>query len=89
MSETKPGVKTTEFYVTVLTQITALCATLGILSPEQHDIMVDVVGEGQQYIDQSMPVINDMVTRALGLIAMLGSAFGYAHSRAKTKGGVK
>jgi len=32
---TKPGYKTTEFWVTILTQVFGILAVLGILTPEQ------------------------------------------------------
>ena len=88
VKEVKPGVKSTEFWVIALTQLTGLAATVGAFSPVQADIVMDVVSDGEQYVNQSIPVIKDLITRAIGLITMLGSAFGYANSRAKVKGGV-
>ena len=35
--ETKPGIKTTEFYVTIAAQILSILALLGVFTPEQAD----------------------------------------------------
>jgi len=41
--ETKPGYKTTEFWVTVIAKIIALIAALGYLTPEQSSTLTQAV----------------------------------------------
>lgn len=81
----KPGVKTSEFWVTAVTQIIGVLAVSGIFTPQQADVLTDVIGQGEELVNQNLPIIQDLVTRVIGLITMLGTSFGYAQSRAKTK----
>ena len=41
--ETKPGYKTTEFWVTVVCQILGILALAGVISPEQNTVLADGV----------------------------------------------
>lgn len=85
MDNTKPGVKTTEFWVTIITQITGMLAVFGVISPEQSQTLMDAAPIGAEIVNDSMNLITGIITRVTGLIVMVGSAFGYAQSRAKTK----
>lgn len=71
--ETKPGYKTTEFWVTIATQVISLVALSGVLTPEQFD--------DQQWVQ--------IVQQVGALVAMVGSAFGYTLSRGVAKQGVQ
>ncbi len=42
----KPGVKSTEFYVTVLVQIIGVILALGVVTPEQSDVLVKAITQG-------------------------------------------
>lgn len=85
MSEHKPGVKTTEFYITLATQLVGVLAVFGIVSPEQSQTLLDAAPIGAEIANDSMVAISAITTKITGLVVMLGSAFGYAQSRAKTK----
>ncbi|KMY67133.1 hypothetical protein AAU61_14500 [Desulfocarbo indianensis] len=39
----KPGIKTTEFWVTVMVQVVGVVAALGLVPPEQSDVLVKAV----------------------------------------------
>lgn len=39
----KPGIKTTEFWVTVTVQAVGVVAALGLVTPEQSDVLVKAV----------------------------------------------
>lgn len=75
----KPGYKTTEFWGgLVLPQIVGLLATFGIITSEQTQVLTDV---GMQ----APEVANSIITQVMGLVTMVGSAFGYSMSRGKAK----
>ncbi len=42
---TKPGYKTTEFWVTVVCQILGILALAGVISPEQNTALADGVSQ--------------------------------------------
>ena len=69
--ETKPGIKTTEFWVSVIVAFIGFLASTGIFTPEQAG------------------ALGDALTQLGGLVAMVGSAFGYSLSRGSAKKGVK
>ena len=45
--ETKPGYKTTEFYVTVLAALVGLAAASGMIDPESTSIWIKAFGMAQ------------------------------------------
>jgi hypothetical protein len=65
----KPGVKTTEFWVTIGCQIIGILATTGMLDPDQSGVLTDAI------------------IKLGGLVAVVGSAFGYSISRGSAKKG--
>lgn len=67
----KPGYKTTEFWVTILTQIASIAVLLGIVEPQAGDAAAAAVPEA--------------VESVFALLAMAGSAWGYARSRGEAK----
>jgi len=86
MNEVKPGIKTTEFYMTLVTQIMGLLAVLGVISPEQAQTLTWGGGVvGAEAVTESMNSVTTIIPQVTGLIVMLGSAFGYTHNRAKIK----
>ncbi len=46
----KPGVKTTEFWVTVLVQVIGVILALGVVTPDQADTLTKAVTQGSGII---------------------------------------
>lgn len=78
--ETKSGYKTTEFWVVAGVAATGFAAAIGVISPDQTEVL-------KEALPQAGGLVSDVITRAMGLIAMVGSAFGYAKSRGDAKKG--
>lgn len=72
--------KSTEFGATVGVAAVGLAAASGLLSPEQSEVLNEV-------IPALAVLISDVVIRVTGLIGIVGSVFGYAKSRGVAKAG--
>lgn len=70
----KPGVKTTEFWATLLVQVIGILALTGVLTPELADTFSE---QGK--------VLIEAISQAGGAIMMAWSASGYAKSRGEAK----
>lgn len=72
--ETKPGWQTTEFWLTLATQVVGILLLVGVISPEQS-----------QVLNEAMPQIAGGVGELIGGIMMAAGAFGYSRSRGEAK----
>ena len=70
----KAGYKTTEFWVTLGSQIVGMLLLLGVVTPEQHEVLGIATGKA-----------GGIANEIIGIIAMVGSAFGYNVSRGMAK----
>lgn len=82
---TKPGIKTTEFWVTAIAKIAGLLALFGVLSPEQEGIITGNAPMGAEIVTNVHAFAADTATRISGLVVTVAAAFGYANSRGKAK----
>ena len=76
--ETKPGWKTTEFWITLVCQGTGLALLFGWIDPSQAEIIKEV---------GNMATSN--IFEIIGGIMQVGSAFGYGIARGIAKQGIK
>jgi len=70
----KAGYKTTEFWVTLGSQIVGMLLLLGVVTPEQQEVLGIATGKA-----------GGIANEIIGIIAMVGSAFGYNVSRGMAK----
>lgn len=73
----KPGVKTTEFWITLIVQLCGILSISGVITPNQGQVIQDTA--------QQIPQVTGCFQQIGGMIMMLGSAFGYSWLRTKTK----
>ena len=70
----KQGYKTTEFWVTLASQVVGILLLTGVVTPEQSEVLGIAAGKG-----------GGIATEVIGIITMVGSAFGYNVSRGLAK----
>ena len=59
----KPGVRTSEFWVTVGVQVIGLVAALGLLTPDQADVLVQAVIQGGGIVAMILSAFGYQVSR--------------------------
>ena len=72
----KPGIKTTEFWMSLIPAVVGLLLALGVVTPEQGDIITGQSGE-----------IVAAVDKIIGAVMTIVVALGYAKSRGVAKNG--
>ena len=80
MNNVKPGIKSTEFWVTVGVQAVAMLALFGVFTPEQ---VKDLGGQ----LPEMGTLINEIVTKITALGAMVITAYRYITGRSAVKKG--
>jgi hypothetical protein len=70
----KQGYKTTEFWVTLASQVVGILLLTGVVTPEQSEVLGIAAGKG-----------GGIANEVIGIITMVGSAFGYNVSRGLAK----
>lgn len=70
----KQGYKTTEFWVTLVSQVVGILLLTGVVTPEQSEVLGIAAGKG-----------GGIANEVIGIITMVGSAFGYNVSRGLAK----
>jgi hypothetical protein len=74
----KPGLKSTEFWVNVGVQVVGLLLALGVVTPDQSEVV-------KQALSDSGQLVSNVVSQVGGIIAMLASAFNYTGKRTELK----
>ena len=70
----KSGYRTTEFWVTLVSQVVGILLLTGVVTPEQSEVLGIAAGKG-----------GGIANEVIGIITMVGSAFGYNVSRGLAK----
>jgi hypothetical protein len=70
----KAGYKTTEFWVTLASQVIGILLLTGVITPEQSEVLGIATGKA-----------GGIATDVIAIITMVGSAFGYNLSRGLAK----
>lgn len=60
---TKPGYKTTEFWVTLVIQVIGIAVLFGWITPEQRDTLVQAVQQGAAAIAMALSAFGYAVAR--------------------------
>jgi len=70
----KPGYQTTEFWVTLASQVVGMLLLLGVVTPAQQEVLGIATGKA-----------GGIANEVIGIVTMVGSAFGYNLSRGMAK----
>jgi hypothetical protein len=70
----KPGYKSTEFWVTLTGQLVGVLLLTGVVSPDQSEVLGIAAGKA-----------GGIANELIGVVTMVGSAFGYNLSRGLAK----
>ena len=70
----KPGIRSTEFWVTLALQVVGILLLTGIITPEQAGVL-----------QEAAPEAANLYTQGFALVTMVLSAFGYSISRGIAK----
>ena len=74
----KDGWKTSEFWVTLLVQMTGILVLTGVIDPGQSVALNDAFGQGWTFVA-------DTIANGGVIIGMIVTAFGYNKGRAEVK----
>lgn len=77
MTDMKPGVKTTEFWMTMIIQVLGILVMTGTVSPEQSKVIQGAAGQFPGLLEQMNVLVG-------GVMSLVSGVF-YAFGRSKVK----